>query len=197
MAEPTIQDAYVVADTATARVFSDSAKRRLLLAFVNRPLSVAQAARDAGRPLGRIHYHVTDLCRRGLLRVVREEKRKGRAVKYYQAVRPRFFVPVEFLYRSPGAGLAEELRARLEEEALKLEGEGLLFTAEDGRPRITRIVDGRRKRSSGEYWHIFNMTPADAEALSEELDALLRRYRERTSDKGRPYLFHTAFVPRR
>lgn len=196
MDDPRVATAFVVADAATARVFTDSPKRRLLLAFVERPLSVAQAARSAGEPLGKVHYHVTDLCRRGLLQVAREEKRKGRAVKYYQAVRPGFFVPAEFLFRSPGAGLAAELRARLEEEALKLEDEGLLFTTEQGRPRICRITDGQ-KRPFGEFWHICNLTNADAQALGEELDALFRRYRGRGGDKGRPYLVHAAFAPRR
>ncbi|MDQ4088246.1 MAG: helix-turn-helix domain-containing protein, partial [Pseudomonadota bacterium] len=118
MDDPMLANAHIVADAATARVFADSSKRRLLLGFVDQPLSVSEAARGAGQPLGKVHYHVIDLCRRGLLRVVSEQKRKGRAIKYYQAVRPSFFVPIEFVERSPGAGLAAELRARLDEEAL-------------------------------------------------------------------------------
>nr|MDQ4088594.1 hypothetical protein [Pseudomonadota bacterium] len=60
-----------------------------------------------------------------------------------------------------------------------------------------RISDGRRKRPFGEFWYIYKMTSADAEALSQELDELFRRYHGRNSDKGRPYLFHAAFAPRR
>ena len=192
-----LKHAFIVSDPATARIFADSPKRRLLLGFVDQPHSVSEAARASGEPLGRVHYHVTDLCRRGLLEVVREEKRKGRPIKHYRAVSAKFFVPIELVSRSPGAGLAAELRARLDEEALKSDEEGLLFTTEQGRPRIFRISDGQRRRPFGEFWYIYNMTQADAEELSQELDALFRRYHARSSDKGQPYLFHAAFASRR
>jgi hypothetical protein len=198
MADPRLADAFVVASAAAARIFADSLKRRLLLGFVERPRSITEAARSSGEAIGKIHYHVTDLHRRGLLRIVREERRKGRAVKYYQAVRPSFFVPAELAERSPGAGLAAELRARLDEETLKREGEeGLLFTTEQGRPLMIPIADRGRDRGFGEFWHILSLTRADAETLSKDIDALFRRYQALSSAKGKPYLAHAAFVPRR
>ncbi|MFL6843937.1 MAG: hypothetical protein ACJ8ER_03545 [Allosphingosinicella sp.] len=185
-----------IADPRLVGIFLDSRIRRLLLAFTDRPLSVAAAARLVGEPIGRVHYHVTSLARKGLLRVVREEKRAGRPVKYYRAVAESFLVPLDLLDRSPGTGLAAELRAGLDDALLRSEEDGILFFTESGEPRVSWFGQAGATGAAGEFWQIVGLAEPDVAALGAELRALMLRYEKRSSPGGRSYLIHAAFAPR-
>jgi len=184
-----------ITEERLAQVFLDSWKRRLLLGFASEPLSVSQAAERAGQPLARIHYHVLDLLKKGLLRVDREEKRKGRPIKYYRAVATAFFVPLELLDRSPGAGLAAELRARLDEELFNSPDDGIMFYSKDDEPRVSWFGQSRQSGSAGEFWQIVNLTEESVQAFAAELRALMNKY-DRKTGEGRTFLLHAAFAPR-
>lgn len=186
---------FEVTDTRVAATFLVSRTRRLLLAFVDEPLSVSQAAVRVGQPVERVHYHVTSLAKKRLLRVEREEKRSGRPIKYYRAVAHSFFVPLTLLERSPGAGLAAELRHRLDEELFSSPDDGVLFFTEDGEPRVSRFGQTRTCGSAGEFWHIVSLTPERVRAFSADLKVLMGKY-EAVAGEGRPYLLYAAFAPR-
>src|SRR3712207_1288343 len=109
-------DIQVVSDPAAAALFGQAFPRRLLLAFAAGERPIAAVARELGQPLANVHYHVTRMARLGLLVVTREEKRRGRPIKHYRTLKPRFFVPDELASRAPGEGLAAELRMRLEQD---------------------------------------------------------------------------------
>jgi hypothetical protein len=197
MAEETILSRRArIADPRLVGVFLDSRIRRLLLAFVDRPLSVAAAARLVGEPIGRVHYHVTSLARKDLLRVVREEKRAGRAVKYYRAAAASFLVPLDLLDRSPGTGLAAELRASLDDALLRSDEDGILFYTEDGEPRVSWFGQARAMGAAGEFWQIVGLSEPDVGTLGAELRALMLKYEARSRAGGRSYLIHAAFAPR-
>jgi DNA-binding transcriptional ArsR family regulator len=185
-----------ITDERVAATFLVSARRRLLLAFVDHPLSVSQAAALTDQSVERVHYHVTSLTNKGLLRVEREEKRGGRPIKYYRAVARSFFVPLSLLHRSPGAGLAAELRHSLDDELFGASDDGVLFFTEDGQPRVSRFGQTRTSGTAGEFWHIVNLTPERVRALAAELRELMGRY-EAVAKEGRPYLLHAAFAPRK
>ncbi|HEX8640723.1 MAG TPA: hypothetical protein VF704_06160 [Allosphingosinicella sp.] len=191
-------DVHVVTDPAVAALLGQTLQRRLLLAFAASERPIAPVARQLGQPIANVHYHVTRMARLGLLIVAREEKRRGRPVKHYRTVRPRFFLPDELIGRTPGDGLAAELRARLEEEALKADGGGgILFSVDCGRPRMERIAGEPRPRAAAELWEVFAMTDAEAAILAQDMETLFRRHREQCSGKGRPFLCHAAFAPRK
>jgi hypothetical protein len=196
MAEETILSRRRIADPRLVGIFLDSHIRRLLLAFVDRPLSIAAAARLLGEPIGRVHYHVTGLCRKGLLRVVREEKRAGRPVKYYRASAASFLVPLDLLDRSPGTGLAAELRAGLDDALLRSDEDGILFFTESGEPRVSWFGQAGATGSAGEFWQIVGLAEADVAALGKELRELMLKYEARSSPGGKSYLIHAAFAPR-
>jgi hypothetical protein len=185
-----------ISDPRLVGTFLDSRIRRLLLAFVDRPLSVAAAARLVGEPIGRVHYHVTSRVRRGLLRVVREEKRAGRPVRYYRAAAASFLVPLDLLDRSPGTGLAAELRASLDDALLRSEEDGILFFTESGEPRVSWFGQAGATGAAGEFWQIVGLAEPDVAALGAELRALMLKYEARSSAGGKSYLIHAAFAPR-
>lgn len=80
-------------DPTQARLLTDPRSKAFFKPFLVRERSVTEAARLLGCPLNTMLYRVGTLVRAGLLRVVREERRAGRAVKVYRSVHDAYFVP--------------------------------------------------------------------------------------------------------
>nr|WP_246363427.1 helix-turn-helix domain-containing protein [Deinococcus budaensis] len=96
-----------VTDPAAVRLLTHRRVRQVLGAFLAGEQTVAGAARRLELDLRTVHRDVRALCAAGLLRLVREQKRAGRAVKVYAAVAPAFFVP----FSVTGAAALGELGA--------------------------------------------------------------------------------------
>jgi DNA-binding transcriptional ArsR family regulator len=196
MEVPELSSSLEITDPALVRVFADSPKRRLLLSFVDRSRSVSEMARELQQPLARVHYHVTDLARLGLLKVERIEPRHGRPVKYYRAVSSRFLVPLDVLEEPPGEGLAVELRLRLREELLQSGNSAVLFHTENGRPRVCTVDGEGKSRNAAEFWQVVRFKDETIRAFAAELSELMSKYAAQ-SGEGHPYLLHGAFAPRK
>lgn len=184
---------------STAKMLmQDSPRRRLLLSFVPRARSIGETSGTEKLDLGHVHYVVRDLVRRGLLRVEREQRRAGRPVRYYRAVAERFLIPLEFVSGSPGAGLAAEMRSRLDQELSHSTEEGIvLYTDEAGKPRASWFgKHPRRRRPVAEFWHMPALSDDDAQRLIDEISALFARFETHPAKKGRTFLIHAAIVPR-
>lgn len=69
----------------------------LLKPFMRGEKTVGEAAAELGLPLGSLHYRVIRFCQAGLLEMVRERSRRGRAAKLYRATATSFRIPVELL----------------------------------------------------------------------------------------------------
>ncbi len=76
-----------------ARALSDLDAVRRLEPFMKRERTLSEAAEELGVKLPSLLYHVGKFTELGLLEVVREQKRGGRAVKIYRATADAFFVP--------------------------------------------------------------------------------------------------------
>lgn len=64
-----------------------------LILFVGQERSVSNAAAELGISMSALLYRVNQLLGYGLLKVVREEARGGRAIKFYTSTATSFFVP--------------------------------------------------------------------------------------------------------
>jgi len=82
-----------VTDPQAARALTSQALRAALTPFLGRELTLTQAASEASLSVKRLHALSITLRRLGLLRVTRETKRAGRAVKSYTAVASALFLP--------------------------------------------------------------------------------------------------------
>lgn len=186
-----------VIDRNSARIFMEnSPKRRLLLSMVSRSRTVSDVAASEGVSIGSAHRLLTDFLRRGLVFVEHEEKRAGRPIKHYRTSATSFLVPLEHVSGSPGAGLAAEMRARLDDALYRSEEEGILFYVNsDGDPRVSWFGERQRKEPVAEFWQVIKLRDADALELISELESLLNRYQERAGE-GRVFLVHGAVAPR-
>lgn len=82
-----------VTEPAAVRLLMRGRARQVLGAFLAGEGSVSAASRRVGADIRVVHRTVLALQNAGLLQIVREEKRAGRAIKIYAAVASAFFVP--------------------------------------------------------------------------------------------------------
>lgn len=80
---------------AAVRLLTNASSRRYFEPFLARECSVGQAARELGVAPNRMLYHVRQAHDLGLLRVVRVQRRAGRAVRFYRSGADGYFVPFE------------------------------------------------------------------------------------------------------
>lgn len=187
---------FVVTDPSSAKLLlGDSRRRHLLLSFVPKAHSIGEVATTSGLPMARAHYMVTDLARRGLLKLERVVPRAGRAIRFYRASASAFFIPMDMVATSPGFGLASELRERLDVALSKSGEDGILFDADQaGRPRLSWF-QGHTSASVAELWRMPALSGADARSLVKELKELLDKYEAKASGST-TFLVHAAVVPR-
>ncbi len=192
-------------------MLADVSLQRFLEPFVARECTVARAAEELGVAANSLLYRVERFQAAGLLRVVREEKRAGRAVKVYRSVADAFYVPfaltraetLEVLFSGLDSSLRALLYRNLAKAMTQAETElGLIvWRAEEGDVR-TRFATGSQKFDplepgassallfwSPEVW----LEPDDAKALLRDVTELIGRYHGR-GGRGR-YLLHLGVSP--
>ncbi|MFO7544058.1 MAG: hypothetical protein R6W77_01020 [Trueperaceae bacterium] len=207
-----------VDDLGQAGMLMDMEVRRYFEPFLAREKSVSEAAAEVGCDPSVMLYRVGRFVRAGLLRVVRERRRAGRAIKVYRSSHDAYLVP----YASTAfATLEEAFAAGYEANARRV----ARLVARQFRQRSW---DGYRlyRQPSGETWfegapdedRMIDMTDLDrppgldyvidvplTEAEARQVQAMLvdilKRFgpieerRERTDDKEHtPYMLSVAFV---
>jgi hypothetical protein len=84
---------FVVSDPVQAEFLTDPTKKTFFTPFLARERRVAEAAAEVGCSLNTMLYRVRTMLDCGLLTIVREEPRAGRASKVYRSVHDAYFVP--------------------------------------------------------------------------------------------------------
>lgn len=146
--------------------------------------------------LKRLHHRVRRLCALGLLRKVEERKRAGRAIKLYQAVSERFFIPFEAAPELFTEGLAREMRASVRDEHLR-RGDGALLSLGAGNvPQLRFVADESPAEPGPELWLLLRLERREVTKLRRELKELFDRHAANASGRGKVYLVHAAVAER-
>ena len=109
MTEPDSGSFFTVTDTEQARLLTEPASKEFFKPFLARERSASEAASIMRCSLNTMLYRIKVFLRAGLLEVVREEPRKGRAVKVYRSVHDAYFIPFRV---TPYATLEERLEVQ-------------------------------------------------------------------------------------
>lgn len=175
-------------DAKVARLLEDGRRRKLLLSFIGKECTLTEAARVNGLTLNLAHYHVMQLLEHGLIRVVREQKRNGRPIRYFTSEHSSFFVPNALVRSTPGAKLSRELAAALQHQR-DLAGGGIVFDLDAmGRPRM-REVTGESDPPL-EIWRRLKLPRQEVTALFRELTAVINKYRKDPAPGTREWTLH-------
>ena len=93
MTDQNLDSPLAVESEAAAETLADPTSQRFLHPFLARDCTVSEAAEALGVSANSLLYRVNRLVEVGLLSVVREEPRAGRALKVYRSVADAFYVP--------------------------------------------------------------------------------------------------------
>lgn len=135
---------YVVHSAALAALLVDPGSRHYYSPFLARTRSVGEAAQELGCGLDTLLYRVKTFLKAGLLEVVGERRRAGRAVRLYRTVHDAYFIPHAV---TPFATLEERLYASTEPHLRA-------WTRSTARRLQARGVEGTRlyRDTYGQVW---------------------------------------------
>lgn len=208
---------HVVEDADAARVLADPEKRRHLLPFIQKELSLSEAARRLGIKPNALLYHINKLLALGLLEVAQVKPRRGRASKLYRASAERFFIPFSLTQADTVQSLSMETSVRFEKafqddlisaEMGIVDDWGIaIYVMEDGSLSIdlttsrehpaedTAFVLNADHPAVWSCWLEINLGLKEAKTLQRELVTLWERYRQMRNPDEPSYTLRLGLAP--
>ena len=164
--------------------------------------------------LNAAYLQVQRFCRAGLLEVVREVPRAGRAVKVYGTSATAFFVPLGLLEGETRETLLGRvarswedklIRGILRAEAFDDRSCGIRVALEDEGKVVSGFVtspeSARNDRTEADQpavldtWLLLRLTDEVGKSLQRELHELSSKYRKLHGHQGKPYVIRLAMTP--
>jgi DNA-binding transcriptional ArsR family regulator len=105
-----MQERYEIETLEQLRAIADMLRLRIVDLLYERPMTVTQLAERLGIAPAKVHYHVRELEKVGLLRLVETREKGGILEKYYQPVARSFEVAKELLHSSAGDEVIQTTR---------------------------------------------------------------------------------------
>src|SRR6516165_934722 len=93
-------ESYEIEHIEQLRAIADMLRLRIFEVLQQRPMTVTQLGEELGEAPAKVHYHVRELERVGLLRLVETREKGGILEKYYRAVAGSFLVSNDLLQRT-------------------------------------------------------------------------------------------------
>lgn len=206
----------MITDETAARLLTNTDSARRLEPFMKREVTSSEAAKELGLKLPQLLYHVNRLIKLGLLEVVREQKRGGRAVKFYRATADTFFVPFQvtpsetlerLLYdlSTPQEKLFHRESARVLQKQSPIWGLAVSCDADGIRISLTPHKDGHVETAStffspdAEALFATDSTLMlefqTAKAMQKDLYELYKSYAKKQNPKGQAYAVRLGLTP--
>jgi DNA-binding transcriptional ArsR family regulator len=161
-----LPDSYAFENIEQVRAMADELRIRIVDQLLLRPMTVTQVGEALGVAPNKIHYHVRELERLGLVILAETREKGGILEKYYRPVAKSFNVPDDLLRAAPPDEIIGVVR-----EFLQVVNQGLLDAlrraSTDG--VISEAVTGL---SATSYW----ATDAEAKELGNQIYQLLQPY---------------------
>lgn len=129
MDEP--QEVFYLTTIDQARTMADTLRVRLFEHLVRQPLTVTQLGEVVGETPAKVHYHVRELERIGVVRLVETREKGGILEKYYRAVAKSLNVSPDLLRSAPQhevVAMVNEYLQWVSREALKAVEFGVAHT---------------------------------------------------------------------
>ena len=158
-----IPETYDLETIEQLRAIADPLRVRIVEALALRPMTATQVGEELDEPAPKAHYHVRELERVGLARLVETRERGGILEKYYRAVGKTLRVPPSLLQMAPPDEVARTMDAFLstvasdfqtaisrslnagatnfDETALNLSGDSLWMTAEEFQRTLKQAME--------------------------------------------------------
>src|SRR5438270_5478558 len=99
-------ESYEIENIEQLRAIADMLRVRIIDLLQKQPMTVTQIGEELGEAPAKIHYHVRELERVGLLRRVETREKGGILEKYYQPIAREFSVEKSLLSAPPDEAVA-------------------------------------------------------------------------------------------
>jgi DNA-binding transcriptional ArsR family regulator len=97
------QDVFYVTTIEQARIIADPLRLRLMEYLIREPLTVTQLGERVGESPAKVHYHVRELERAGVVRLVETREKGGILEKYYRTVARNIQMARDLLRTAPAS----------------------------------------------------------------------------------------------
>lgn len=160
-----IPDIYNLETIEQMRAIADPLRVGIIQALAFQAMTATQLGGALGLPANKVHYHVRELEKAGLVRLVETREKGGILEKYYRTVARDFRVPTALFSAAPDesvAVIADHLERILHEYLQALSRRARTSTKE---PAELTLVSGR-------LW----LTEEEDKRLTEEVEKLAEPY---------------------
>lgn len=99
-------ESYEIEKIEQLRAIADMLRLRIFETLQNKPMTVTQLGEELGEAPAKVHYHVRELEKVGLLRLVETREKGGILEKYYQPIAREISVEKSLLSAPPDEALA-------------------------------------------------------------------------------------------
>ena len=208
------EDMFVVHTVTQAKLLTNPEAVKFFKPFLAADKTMSDVAQELGCSISTLHYRVKQFINAGLLIVVREKARAGRAVKVYRSVKDRVFVPFSLTpYATLEESFSEQLRPvwqEIESQLAKCHAHNVtqgrkLVRDEHGVVLTTlnaSLTDDDSETTEEDNFYSdvsLLLTKQQAISVAETLRTLMHEMyqanQQRQRDDLNMYMFQTAFVP--
>lgn len=185
---PDILDEVTIDDEAQLEALGSPMRMRVLSA-ARKPRSVREIAETLDVPVTRLYYHVNLLHEAGFIEVVHTRKSGARLEKLYRITGKSIVVGPALVENAPDPEMTARALAAVVLEPAVLEAETAIIDRLSGEPG-QRLDLGRS---------LAVLSPDEALAISEQIEALVRDHLSDRNDSAHPdaqtYAFTYTFLP--
>lgn len=163
-----MEEVHILDQIEQVKVLADPHRIAILRQLMRGPATITQVGRRFGEEPAKARYHIKELERAGLVRLVEKREKGGTLEKYYEAVARRFVVNITVLADGP-------------EDAFNAVTSGIL---RDLTTELCATVGTLARDQISGGWPSFQasatayLNPARAEELRAELQQLLDRFND-------------------
>jgi DNA-binding transcriptional ArsR family regulator len=166
------QRVHTISDLGALRAISDPLRTRIVRELRREPRTTAQVAAALGEAPTKLHYHINELERNGLIVLV-ETRQKGNLLeKHYRAAAEYFRVDPALFQGGPEALQAFQANVASILDVTAVELQELISSG-----HITSEESARSLRSLLRL----QLTPAQVEEFRSRLEALVEEYRQKSA----------------
>lgn len=176
-------ETYEINTLEQLRAVADPLRIQIIDLLISRPMTVTQLGEALGLAPAKIHYHVRELEKVGLLRLVEKREKGGVLEKYYQSIARDFSVSKDlFLTASPDDSLAA-LGAYIDQvKGDFLRACRVALERKDGQTPLT--LGGAR----------LYITPEEHRQLFDQIIALFKQYENQRGVEGEQEISATVII---
>jgi DNA-binding transcriptional ArsR family regulator len=164
---------YTLERIEQVKAVADELRQRVLEAVIDTPHTVTQLGEQLGVSPAKVHYHVRELERVGLLKLVETREKSGILEKYYRTVALRLSIPPDLLQTSNRDDMVGTLQ-----ELLGSITNGFTNSILRG---LARNQDAPLQHTALLRNHVY-LTEEQFMEVSEAIDEILKRYVQPSSD---------------